>query len=177
MLLKVSLRTPRPPQRHLHRLPHPLPLRRILRALVERHNNVRAQPDLYLHRPLRTKKVRRPIQVRPERHSLLRHLPQIAKTENLKPARVGKDRPLPRHEAVQPAHPPHHLHPRPQIKMISVPQQNPDPQLLQQILRHTLNRPQSPHRHKHRRLHHPCGVTSRPARPAPSRPDSVAAST
>src|SRR5258705_5382888 len=88
MLLKIFLTPFRPAQRHFHRSPRPFPLRRILRALIECHDDVCAQPDLCCHRTLRTEKMRRPIEVRPKRNTLFAHLAQLIQTENLKPARI-----------------------------------------------------------------------------------------
>src|SRR5580658_573113 len=84
MLLKIFLTPRRPPRRQFHRSPHPRPIRRILRALIERHDDVRTQPDLRLHRALRTEEMRRPVQMRTKRHTLLRHLAQFVQAENLK---------------------------------------------------------------------------------------------
>ena len=153
MRLKIPLAPLCPPQRHFHRTPHPPRVRRILRTLIKRHDDVSSQPNLYLHRFFGTEKMRRPIQMRTERRTLLAYLPQLIQTENLKPARVRQNGPIPRHEPVQPAHLPHRLHPRTQIKVVRIPQQNLDAQFLQRILRDALNRPHRPHRHKHRRLH------------------------
>src|SRR6267143_1623430 len=58
MLLKVPLAPFRPAQSQFHRGAHPFPARRKLRAFIERHDDVRTQPDLRLHRALRTEEMR-----------------------------------------------------------------------------------------------------------------------
>src|SRR5258708_10621685 len=73
-------------------------------------------------------------------HTFFRNFPQLAKTENLKTTRVGQDRPWPRHEPVQPTELADLINPRTKIKVIGVPQQNFDAQLLQHILRHAFHR-------------------------------------
>lgn len=94
----------------------------------------------------------RSIQVRAKRHALVGDLAQIVEAENLKAARVGEYRPIPRHEPVQSAHLPNRLDPRPQIKMVSIGQKNLHTQLFQYILRNALDRAERSDRHKHRRL-------------------------
>src|SRR5467141_1632162 len=58
MLLKVPLAPFRPAQSQFHRGAHPFPARRKLRAFIERHDDVRTQPDLRLHGALRTEEIR-----------------------------------------------------------------------------------------------------------------------
>src|SRR5581483_1268794 len=89
--------------------------------------------------------------MRAKRHPLFAHLAQFAEAEYLEPARVGQDRPPPRHESVQSAELPHLLHARPQIQMVGVPQKNLHPEFLKDVLRHPLDRPDRPDRHEHRR--------------------------
>ncbi len=96
--------------------------------------------------------MRRTVQVRAERHAFFVNLAQIGETENLKPARVRKDGPIPRHEPMQPAHPANRLDAGPQKKMVGIREQNLDAQLFKHILRDALHRSQRSHRHKHRRL-------------------------
>src|SRR5512146_846634 len=87
-----------PARRHLHRLLRPASLRRIFRALVERHDDVRAEPDLGFNRLLRGEEVPRAVQVRLECHTLLGHFPQLTQAEYLEPAGVGQDGLVPGHE-------------------------------------------------------------------------------
>src|SRR6267142_4527598 len=165
MFVKMLLGPLRPSQSQFHRRAHPLPLRRKLRALIKRHKDVRPQPDLGLDRALRTEKMRRPIQMRAKRHPLFVHFPQFSETENLEPARVGEDGTVPGHKPVQPAHPPHSVHARPQIKMVGIPQQNLYPEIFEQVLRYAFDRSQRPHRHKHRSFDDPMR-RDQPAEPA-----------
>ena len=125
----------------------------MLGALVERHDDVGAQPDLGGDGALRAEEVRRAIEVRAKRHAFFRHLAQIAEAEDLEAARVGQDRMVPRHELLHAAKLSHHLDARPQIKVIGVVQQDLDAQLFQRVLRHALDRGQRAHGHEDGRLH------------------------
>jgi hypothetical protein len=71
------------------------------RALVEDHDDVRAQRALHRHGLLRPHEHRAAVHRRAEVHALLGDLAQLAEAEDLKAAGVGQDRPLPVHEAVQ----------------------------------------------------------------------------
>ena len=54
--------------------------------------------------------------------AFLRDLANLRERENLVTAAIGQDRPVPVHEPMQPAEVPHHLHPRPNEKVIGVPE-------------------------------------------------------
>src|SRR5947209_16888762 len=167
MLLKILLAPSRPTHGQLHRSPHPARIRGVLGALVERHDDVRSQADLRRHGTLRTEKVRRAIEVRPERHSLLIELAQLAKAEYLKSPGIRQKRPVPRHKAMQPAHPPDDLHTRPQIQVISISKDDLRSKFLNNVLRHALYGRDGSHRHEHRRVDH--GMRSRqPPHPPPA---------
>src|SRR5215470_12810933 len=97
---KILLAPRGPARRQLHRFPHASLIRRVLRALVERHDDVGAEPDLRLHGALRTEEVRRAVEMRAEGHSFFTELPQLAEAEDLKSARIGENRAIPRHESV-----------------------------------------------------------------------------
>ncbi len=96
------------------------------RALVEHERDVRAERRLDLHRRLRAHEPPRAVEIGAERHALLLDRQDRARAlaacpglrgaaldlvghgavphrEHLEPARVGDDRPVPAHEAVQPA--------------------------------------------------------------------------
>ena len=73
--------------------------RRIRRALVEDHRDVRIEVALHLHRALGRQHHRIAVDRRAEAHALLRDLAQRRQAEDLKAARVGQDRPFPVHEA------------------------------------------------------------------------------
>src|SRR5437879_1246681 len=148
MLLKMLLAPRRPARRQFHRRPHARLIRWILGAFVEGHDDVRPQPDLRLHRALRTEEMRGTIQVRAERDSVFCKLPQLTQAENLESTGIGQDRPPPRHEPVQPAHPPDGLHSRPQVKVIGVPQDDLCPEFFEGLLRHAFDRCNRSHRHE-----------------------------
>ena len=77
--------------------------RRIRRALVEHHRDVRAERALDLHRALGIEEDLRAVDRRAEAHALLRQLAHRREAEDLVAAGVGQDRPLPVHHAVQAA--------------------------------------------------------------------------
>jgi len=55
---------------------------------------------------------------------------------------------------MQPTQLAHLLDPRPQIKMLSIPQKNLHPEFLENVLGDTFDRRERPHRHEYRGLHH-----------------------
>ena len=152
MLLKILLAARRPACRHFHRGARASSVRRILRALIERHDDVGAQPDLRFHRALRAEEMRRAVEVRAERHTFLVDFAQFVEAEDLKSARVGQDRPPPRHESMQPAHPSHGLNPWPQVEVIRIAENDVRAQLFERVLRHAFDRRHRSHRHEHRCL-------------------------
>src|ERR1051325_8297518 len=152
MRLKIFLRPLRPPQRHLHRLPSSLPLRRMLRALVKGHYDVGAQRDLYLHRALRSKQMRGAVKMRTKTDSFLRHLAQLAQAEDLEAAGISQQRAVPAHEAVQPAQLAHQLMSRPKIEMVGIAKNDLRSQLFNDVLRNGLDRACGAHGHKGRRF-------------------------
>ena len=58
---------------------------------------------------------------------------------------------------MQPAHPPHHVDPWPQVEMVGIPQQNLDSQLFEHVLGHALHRGQRSNGHEDGRLDDPVG--------------------
>ena len=92
--------------------------------------------------------------MRTEGHAFFRHFAQFVQAEDLKPTGIGKDRPWPRHKTVQPAERAHLFDTWPQVEVIGIAQQNFHAQFFKDVLRHALDRGQSPHRHKHRGLHY-----------------------
>ena len=153
MRIEVRLAPRSPAQRQVERRASPGIIRRILSTLIERHGNVGAKRNLDIHRMLRRKEVRPAIQMRPKLHPVLGHLAQFIEAEDLKAARVSQNGAIPAHKPVQPAKPANQLMPRPQIKMIRIAQNDPRPQLFEQMLRNSLDRSHRPHRHEDRRLH------------------------
>ena len=71
--------------------------------LVEGDRHVGAERLLDRDRVLRREAVGRAVDVAAERHAVLVDDPQVAQRHDLVPARVGEDRLVPGHEAVQPA--------------------------------------------------------------------------
>src|ERR1700683_717193 len=76
----------------------------MLRAFVERHDDVGAEANLRFHGTLGTEEMRRAIEMRTKRDALFLDLAQFVQAEDLKAAGVGKDGARPRHEAMQPTH-------------------------------------------------------------------------
>src|SRR5580704_18371442 len=90
--------------------------------------------------------------MRPKHHTFFIDLAQLVQAENLKAARVGEDRAPPRHKAVQSAQLPHSLNSRPQIKVISIAENDLGAEFFQSLLRNAFDRRDRAHRYKHRRL-------------------------
>ncbi len=97
---------------------------RVRRAFIEKHADVRAERGLRFHGLAGTKKHRGAIDVVLEAHTFLRHLPQLGQREDLKPAGIRQDRPIPGHESMQPTEMGHHFHPRPDEEMIRIAENN-----------------------------------------------------
>src|SRR3954464_12389952 len=76
---------------------------RILRALVENHEDVAAECKLHIDRGFRGEGVGVTVQVRVKDDSLFGDPANSREAEHLKSTRIGKDRPRPRHETVQSA--------------------------------------------------------------------------
>ena len=88
--------------------------------------------------------------MRAKGHAFLRDLAQFVQAENLEAAGVGENRARPGHEAMQSAQLADLLHPRPQVKMVGVPQKNLDAELFQNVLRDAFDRGQGSDRHEDR---------------------------
>jgi len=149
MRFEVLLAALGPTQGQLHRSPRSLDVGWILGAFIESHDDVGPETDLNLHRFFGAKKVRGAVEVRAKCHAFFAHLAQLGEAENLKPAGVGQDRPIPGHETVQAAHLPNRLNAWPQIKVVSISQQNLDAKVFQHILGDALHRTQRSHRHEY----------------------------
>ncbi len=102
-----------------------------LGALVQDHDDVRAQLLLGADHHLRGKEVPRPIDVRAELYTLVADLAILGQAEHLKPTRVGEDRTVPAHEAVKATHLCHQLSSRAQVEVIGIPQDQLGPQFAQ----------------------------------------------
>ena len=98
----------------------PPPVGRIGGALVEYHRDVGIERALYAHRLFRREKARRRRPPATGTHALLRDLAQRTQAPYLETAGIRQDRPVPAHEAVQPAMRLDYLHPgaQPQVKVL-----------------------------------------------------------
>src|SRR5580700_11899398 len=150
MLLKISLAALGPAQSQFHRSLRPRAIGGILRAFIERHDDVGTQVNLRLHGTLRTKEVRRAIKMRTKRHALLADFAQLVQAENLEAAGIGKDRPRPRHETVQTAHLAYGFDSGTQVEVIRIAEKNLHPELFENILGHAFDRCYRADRHEDR---------------------------
>jgi hypothetical protein len=91
-------------------------------ALVEHHGDRGIQEMLDLDRALGRQLVPAAVVVRAEHHAALGELAALGQRHDLEPAAVGQDRPLPAHEAVQPAQPADALGPGAQHQVVGVAQ-------------------------------------------------------
>ena len=142
----------RPAQRALPALRGVIVFARIRRAFVEQHADVRAERRLDFHRGLRPDETRRSVEMTLKMHAFLRDLAQLREAENLEAARVREDRPIPRHEAMQPAEMPDDLDAGPDEKMVGISENDLRAELPQFLRRHGLHRGLRPDRHEDRRL-------------------------
>ena len=83
--------------------------------------------------------MRTTIEVRTEPHAFVGNFAQLTQAENLEAARIGKHSARPTHETMQPAHAPDSFVTRPQIKVISVAEDDLRAQTFQHILRYSLD--------------------------------------
>src|SRR5580700_1149885 len=149
MLLKISLAALGPAQSQFHRSLRPRAIGGILRAFIERHDDVGTQVNLRLHGTLRTKEVRRAIKMRTKRHALLADFAELVQAENLEAAGIGQNRPRPRHETMQTAHLAHGFDPGTQVEVISIAEKNLDSELFENILRHAFDGRDGAHGHEY----------------------------
>lgn len=95
---------------------------RVFHAFVKSHGNRAAKVGLNAHAFLWTHKNVMTIQMRGKGDPFLCNFPQLRQAEHLKPAGIGKDRPVPSGKAVQTTQPGHIFIARPQMQMIGVAQ-------------------------------------------------------
>ena len=110
----------RPAHRPPHGLARVLVADRILRTLVERHENVAAKGELDVHGGFRREGVRIAIEVRSEHHALFGDLSDPRQAEHLESTGIGEDGARPGHEAVQAAQPPDQLVAGTKIEVVGV---------------------------------------------------------
>ena len=91
-----------------------------LDALVKGHGDVGAEVGLYPHALLRAHEDVAAVDVAVEAHAVLPYLAQLRKGEDLEPAAVREDGPVPGHELVQPAERLYELVPRADVEVVGV---------------------------------------------------------
>jgi hypothetical protein len=121
--------------------------------VVELHDHVGAEVALDLHHPLGGEHAPRAVEVAAELHPVLADLAQRLEREHLEAARVGEDRAVPRHEAVQPAELPHQLVGRPQVQVVGVGEDHLRPERAKLRGVERLHRGEGAHGHERGRLH------------------------
>ena len=146
-------RAHRPPVRQVHRRLRLLVGRRRGDALVEHHVDIAPDRPLHRHARLRREHVVRAVDIALKPRAFLVHRALARQRENLKPARVRQHRPVPIHEAVNPAEFLKHLRTRPQQQMIGIRQQHPRARRLERLDGLPFHRRLCAHRHEDRRLH------------------------
>ncbi len=87
--------------------------------------------------------------MRAKRHSFLSHFAKLVQAENLEAARIGENCPRPGHESMQASEIPDSLDSRPQIKVISIAEENLDAEFFENVLRHSFHSSSRAYRHKH----------------------------
>ena len=104
------------------------------------------------------------VQVRAKRHAFVRHLAQFAQAENLKAARIRKNRARPGHEFVQSAQLADQFVAGPQIQMVSIRKKDLYAEVFEVLLRLPFTVAAVPTGMKAGVSITPCGVVSRPSR-------------
>jgi len=137
----------------MHALSRILVADRVLRAFIERHQDVAAEGKLHIDGGFRRERVEIAIEMRPEHHAVAGDFAHPAQAEDLVAARIREEGVGPRHEAVQPAHLADNLMPRAQIKMIGVGQQDLHAEIVGQVaLAEAFDGGLRAHRHEDRGL-------------------------
>ncbi len=142
-----------PAQRQFHRAARDVLVSRIGRALIEDHDDIRAQVTLDLHGLFWPHEHLGAIDRRGEVDALLLDLAHRPQTEHLKTTGIGKDRPLPLHEVVQVAVALDHLGARSQPEVKGVAQNNLRTDRFDVPRQHALDGTVGAHRHEGRRFH------------------------
>src|SRR5262249_31346426 len=102
---------------------------------------------------LRRQQVLGAIEMRTEAHARVGNFAQLGKAEDLIAAGIGENGARPGHEVVESTELAHQLVPGPQIKMISVGQEEFGAEFFEHLVAQSLDRCLRPHRHEKRRLH------------------------
>src|SRR5579872_5104016 len=103
MGFEIIFAAPGPAKREFHGITHTFRIRGIFGALIEGHNDVRAETDLRLHRALGSEKMRGAVEMRTKRHAFFGDFAEFVQTKNLKTSGVGEDGARPCHETVESA--------------------------------------------------------------------------
>ena len=125
---------------------------RIRRAFVEHHHDVGIEHALDLHRDLGREEQLVAVDRRRESDAVFADLAQRAEAEHLEAARIGENRPLPAHEAVQPAVRRDDVDARAQPQVKRVAQDDLRADVEQFVGRHRLDRAVGADRHEDRRV-------------------------
>src|SRR4249919_1049058 len=141
-----------PAQAELHRCACDVFRRRIRRALVEDHDDVRLQHALDAHAFLGSEEHGRSIGRRGEGDAGLGDLPSMCQREHLEAARIGEDRAAPASESVQPSVRLDDVEARTQVQMEGVAEDDLGTQRAQLLRQHALDRAVGAHRHESRGL-------------------------
>jgi hypothetical protein len=120
-------------------------------ALVECHDDVRAEVLLDRDGLLRCEAVRRTVDMALEGYTVVVDLAGLRQGKDLKPARVGQHGTMPLHELVQAAHVAHKLISGPQIEMIRIAQHERSIDVPEMLRGQGLDRCLRTHRGKDRR--------------------------
>ena len=126
----------------------------VRRAFVKLHHDVGIQNLLNLHRDFRRQKELVAIDGRSKAHAFLRNLAQLTKAKHLETARVGQNRAIPVHEAMQPTVRGNDIKPRAKPKMKRIAEDDLTAHAFELVRRHRLDGTVGTHGHEHRRLHH-----------------------
>ena len=97
-----------------------------------------------------------------ERHAVVVDGVEVVERDDLEPAGVGEDRPVPAHEAVEAPEPLDPLVAGPQVEVVRVGQDDLRPDLVEVVRMERLHRRVRADRHEHRRLHAPVGQVEAP---------------
>ena len=125
------------------------------RALVESHHDVGADRPLGVDHAFGREEVLRAVDVRTEMAPLLAQLAAVGQRKDLKAARIGQHRPLPRREAVHAARLFENLRPRTQVEVVGVGQDDLGPGLVAHVaVEDALNGGGGSHGHENRRADH-----------------------
>ena len=144
----------RPSRRQFSAFRRVVVLARIRNAFIEHHRDVAAERRLNFHCDLRRNERPGAVDVILEFHAVLGDFAQLHERENLIPAAVGENRPIPTHEIVQAAKMLDDVESRPNEQVVGVSQNNLRIQLAEFARTDALHAALCSHRHKRGRIDH-----------------------